>query len=433
MCTYKGIPDFEEITNDLKEWGRLKHEEGADIEGLYSKLEKTLKKGLEDVKKKKPSAAVNKAMPNSLKEIKKLRPKGPRKIWKKFKEKEYLEKLPGAFLARCIGCTMGSVVEFWPVEKMERWAEINGDAFPLNDYWKKALYPESRKYEIEKHDAYTKNGMDHVPADDDLVYTLIGLLIIEKYGPSFTVKEVGKIWKSLLPNACTAEKVALENLKKGVPAEKAAEKNNPYIHWIGADIRADPFGYAAPGRPEKAAEMAYEDACISHRREGIYGEMFFAAAIAASFAVKDPMEALKIGLTEIPKDCPLAKDIKWAFRKMKSIKNYRQGREAVEKRFYGMSRVHTNNNACLTVFGMKLGGKNPVKVLGETVAMGLDNDCTAATAGSLIGAICGRKKIPEYLTKPFNNKIRTYIKRHEYFDLDDIYKRFAACAVKAFG
>ena len=73
------------------------------------------------------------------------------------------------------------------------------------------------------------------------------------------------------------------------PADKAGEKNNPYREWIGADIRSDPWGYMAPADPEYAADMAYRDAFLSHRRQGIYGELFFSAAIAAAFALDDPV------------------------------------------------------------------------------------------------------------------------------------------------
>lgn len=64
--------------------------------------------------------------------------------------------------------------------------------------------------------------------------------------------------------------------------------------------------------PEKAASMAYHDAFLSHRRNGIYGEMFLAAAQSAAFTVDSPVEAIKIALTEIPKNCSLHKDIEWA-------------------------------------------------------------------------------------------------------------------------
>ena len=69
------------------------------------------------------------------------------------------------------------------------------------------------------------------------------------------------------------------------------------------------------------------------------------------------------------------------------VKDYRDARQAVDARFAGMSPVHTVNNACLTVWGLTIGGRDVTRVIGETVAMGLDNDCTAATAGSLVGAV----------------------------------------------
>ena len=40
------------------------------------------------------------------------------------------------------------------------------------------------------------------------------------------------------------------------------------------------MGYACPGRPALAAELAWRDASWTHRRTGIYGEMYVAAVIA---------------------------------------------------------------------------------------------------------------------------------------------------------
>jgi len=149
----------------------------------------------------------------------------------------------------------------------------------------------------------------------------------------------------------------------------------------------------ASAYPEKAAEMAYRDAFISHRRNGIYGEMFFSASQAAAFAVDNSIDAIKIGLTEIPKSCALYSDVEWALNAGRDIKNYRDARSAVDEHFMGMSGVHTNNNACLTIFGLMIGGTDVTKVISETVAMGLDNDCTAAMAGSIVGAIVGKRNL----------------------------------------
>ena len=266
--------------------------------------------------------------------------------------------------------------------------------------------------------------------DDDLTYTLLGLLVLEEYGPDFITAQVGDAWLKYLPVACTAEAVALENLRQGVPALAAGAKRNPYQEWIGADIRSDPWGYAAPGWPEKAAALAYRDAYLSHRRNGIYGSMFFAASIAAAFAAGSVEEALAIGLTEIPAKCRLAKAVRWALDTAPDLDDWRKAREAVDQRFAGMHPVHTINNACLTVFGLVLGKQDFTRTIGLTVAMGLDNDCTAATAGSILGASIGATNIPGHWWKPFRNKTRTYIREHEWFTNTDVARRFEDVAAR---
>ena len=58
---------------------------------------------------------------------------------------------------------------------------------------------------------------------------------------------------------------------------------NPYREWVGAQLRADVWGWTAPSDPLRAAEMAYRDASISHVKNGIYGALFVAGAVAAAF------------------------------------------------------------------------------------------------------------------------------------------------------
>jgi hypothetical protein len=162
---------------------------------------------------------------------------------------------------------------------MRAWAEEDGTAFPPRDYWKSVAEPSKLRYRTIPRRDYARERMNGIPVDDDLQYTLLGLLILEDFGPGFTTEDVARAWQTYLPFACTAEDVALTNLRRGVPALQAADPDgvapaaqacfmsedrahgsagavaNPYNQWIGADIRADPWGYVAPGWPGSCAGL----------------------------------------------------------------------------------------------------------------------------------------------------------------------------------
>ena len=428
---YTRLPDFNYLTSRIEEYARVADERGADPSAAVDSAEKALLAALDVLRGLPPSAENLARQPSCLDAILSLRPEGPRRIWREFNEQEYRNKIEGALLGRMAGCTLGAPVEFWEIERMQKWAAEIGDNFPNTDYWSAIPEPYNIRYNVSKCGDYTRSGMDGVPVDDDVTYTILGLLIAEEYGLDFSTDDVGKAWIKYLPMACTAEDIALKAIKAGVPAMEAAEADNPYLHWIGADIRSDPFGYMAPGYPELAAKMAYRDAYLSHRQNGIYGEMLFSAAIAAAFTVDNAVDAFKIGLTEIPHDCDLTREINWAFEAGKGIHDYRAARDAVDERFKGMSGVHTNNNACLTLFGLMIGNGNFSKAISETVAMGLDNDCNAATVGSIAGILAGPGGIVEHWTRPFKNIVHTYFFDNPDFFITDLVDRFTAQARKA--
>jgi len=425
MTRYPKEHDLKHLVERLALYAQLKHEYGAhNIEPVLKKAEKSLRGALRDLRALPNDAKLAAREPNDLHAVRALRPAGPRRMWPAFDASVYRDRLEGALLARMAGCTLGAPVEFWSIESMKNLARENNERFPPKDYWSYVPDPFKKRYQLSPRQAYTRTHMDGVPVDDDIAYTLLGLLVVEDHGPKFTVADNGKAWIKYLPYACTAEDIALKNLKKGVPASQAGAKDNPYCEWIGADIRSDPWGYMAPAYPEFAADMAYRDAYISHRRNGVYGEMYFSAVIAAAFAVNDPVEALEIGLTEIPRSCAMAQAVRWALTEAPKIRNYKQARAAVDKKFAGMHGVHTILNACLTIWGVTIGGLDLDKVLGETVAMGLDNDCTAATAGSIVGAVVGKKGVATHWTKSFNNTVHSYLIKKPNFRIDDLVNRF---------
>ena len=104
-------------------------------------------------------------------------------------------------------------------------------------------------------------------------YSVIALDLLRRKGFTFDPKHVGNTWMSKLPYHCTytAERVAYRNLVSGLRPPETAYFRNPFRQWIGAQIRADVYGYVCPGNPEKAASLAWRDACVSHVKNGIYG------------------------------------------------------------------------------------------------------------------------------------------------------------------
>ncbi len=429
MSNYNYPEPLEDLDRTINLWAQLKTETGADgIADKVAEIKSLIAEKLAELRALPDDPALRAAEPDDLPGIRALRPDGARRYWTELPRETFRDRLAGALMGRFAGCVLGSIVECWEIEKMERWAAYLGDAFPPADYWSEAERPQDLKYRTSLRETFTRSKMDGVPTDDDIIYTQLGMLILEDYGPDFSLDDVGAAWRKYLPHAATAEGVALRNLHAGLPPAQAAAVDNPFMFWIGADIRSDPWAYAAPGWPEKAAEFAWRDASISHRRNGIYGAMYFSAVISAAFALADPLKALEAGLAEIPADCLLAREVRWALDTAGDIKDFREAREAVDSRYAGMHRIHTINNAALTVWGLTIGGDDYSKVIGETVAMGLDNDCTAATAGSVFGAAYGKDAIPEHWTRNFNNKVYSYIIGKPQFALDDMVDRFTALA-----
>ena len=143
-------------------------------------------------------AAMSAAEPNDQPSIRALRPDGERRLWNLLPKRQYRECLTGALLGRFAGCTLGSIVELWSPEKMERWANFLGDAFPPVDYWSAAERPHDLKYQVSPRENFTPAKLDGVPTDEGSIYTQLGLLILEDYGPDFTVEDLGEAWLEIL-------------------------------------------------------------------------------------------------------------------------------------------------------------------------------------------------------------------------------------------
>ena len=205
------------------------------------------------------------------------------------------------------------------------------------------------------------------------------------------------------------------------PPESACYKN-PYREWIGAQIRVDYYGYINPGNPELAAEMAFRDASISHVKNGIYGAMFVAAAIAIAAETNKIDDIILGGLAQIPSTSRLYESIVGVYNDYKNGITQEEAFGKIHKAWDEYTQhgwCHTISNALIVVAALLYGKGDYAKSICMAVETAFDTDCNGATVGSILGMANGIASIPEYWINPINNKLKTSIFGVEEVNISD--------------
>ena len=421
---YQNIEDCEFYSSYILNEYRQSLEEGLDIEqysGVFKAVsllpKNEIKKKLGDILFSVVSSAKQREgykynEPSDLDSIKELRaPYSYNCLGINNTEK----KIKGAWFGRICGCMLGKTIEGIRTDELIPFLKET-DNYPMHRYiYKSELSNEiinKYKYPFASR-AYT-DEISGMPVDDDTNYTVLAQVLIEKYGKDFTPYDVSRVWLDYQPkNAyCTAERIAFCNFVKGyVPPESAIYKN-PFREWIGAQIRADYFGYINPGNPELAAEMAWRDASISHTKNGIYGEMFVAAMLAVAAETDSFEDIIKGGLAQIPCTSRLYESVAEVLNGFKNGVGQKEAFEKIHKKYDEYTDhgwCHTISNAMIVTAALLYGNGDYGKSICMAVETGFDTDCNGATVGSIIGMAKGIDNIPEAWTKPINDTLHTSI------------------------
>ncbi|KIL40691.1 crystallin [Gordoniibacillus kamchatkensis] len=345
------------------------------------------------------------------------------------------DKIYGAWLGRSAGCLLGQPVEGWKRERLTRFLKDTNN-YPLHAYMSSDV-PQHilDKYQIKNRgqvygSSYINwiNNVKHMIEDDDMNYTIIGLAILEKYGFDFSPNDVAESWLMNLPllHVCTAERVAYKNLVNLIEPPLSASHRNVYREWIGAQIRADLFGYANPGNTEKAAEMAWRDASISHIKNGIYGEMWVAAMLAAAAVQDDVEQVILAGLAEIPEKSRLARDVQRVIEWKKEGISWEEASNRIHEQYDENKPhhwCHTISNAMIVALGLLFGDRDFEKSISIAVTCAFDTDCNGATVGSILGMMHGAKALPEKWIAPLNDLIKSGVDGFGLVNISELAER----------
>lgn len=318
-----------------------------------------------------------------------------------------------AFVASLCGCMLGKPFEIDPtLDELRAVLSVTGE-WPLRDYASEGAVKGLRELQGQWREL-VRERIDHVAADDDINYTVIGMLVLERHGLAFTRADLLTIWLYNLPVLATfgpertlLARAAVALLEPGsVPDLDAWQKVwNPGAELCGALIRADAYGYACPGDPATAAELAWRDAGMTHRRTGLYGAMFVAAAIAAAPVVDDPLDVFRVALQYVPQRSRFADAARFAIDAVAGADTWEDGYRSINGRYgdFGHCKVLQEVGTLVNTlrFATDVGDGICIQVM-----QGNDTDSFGATAGSILGAFFGPGHLDARWTDPFQDRIQ---------------------------
>ncbi|MGE4650589.1 MAG: ADP-ribosylglycohydrolase family protein [Myxococcota bacterium] len=342
-------------------------------------------------------------------------------------------RLRAAWQGRISGCQLGKPVEVLSLTKGHDALHNFLDetrALPLRDYVLAVegdatggICPGSTRGRIVRSEP-----------DDDINYTVLALQLLEVHGTALTTEDVARAWLRDLPVGWTftAERAAFKILLAegheyfALGAEPGFDlalcSENEWNEWIGAQIRADLYGWVCPGRPKLAAELARRDASLSHRSEGVHGAAFV-AALGAAIPGSDALEsAIEAALAEIPPESECTRAVSLGVE----VVGRDRGDAEIRERYAELSPVHTVNNLALVVWALLSHPDDFGAAVGDAVAAGLDTDCNGATVGGLWGL--QGKAIPDVWTAPWRGRVAVTLAGVGELSLDALVERSTAVA-----
>ena len=346
-------------------------------------------------------------------------------------------RVESGFLGSVCGCILGKPLEINPTLNEIRQALESIQEWPMNGYISERTAPYFNRRLHESWSETVRERIAYVAPDDDINYTVLGMLLLEQHGRALEKAHIRNAWLRYLPPRWTfgpermqlvraAAYTMVETLGGGMPDEIDIDSwvnvLNPKDEFCGAMIRADAYGYACPGDPSLAAELAWRDASWTHRRTGIYGTMFTAAAIACAQVLQDPLAVFDVALKFVPQKSRFYRIVCDSLNEIGQAVDWLDGYERIHDRYaiYSHCRVYQEAGTLINTlrFAESVGDG-----ICKQVSQGNDTDSYGATAGSLLGVFFGKDYLEERWLTPFNDDIRTTLAGFEERSLSGLAKR----------
>ena len=210
-----------------------------------------------------------------------------------------------------------------------------------------------------------------------------------------------EIWKANMNSGIwVANKNARRLMDEGVvPPETGSVARNPAAWYnLSGQFCVESYGLIAPGMPQAAADIGLHYARIAVSEEPLQAAQFWTSLISLrAFHNGSMEEALQLALAAVdPKSCmaEVVADARLLYHAHPD--DWKVARQELDKKWRLERRWNNNStpvNGGFVCLALLYGGDDFYRTMQLAMAMGHDADCNAATAGTVVGARVGFKRI----------------------------------------
>ncbi len=204
---------------------------------------------------------------------------------------------------------------------------------------------------------------DGKSTDDTEFGVLTARALLDSKG-ALTPEKTAEAWRRYILDRGGAKKRAgrplygaIENLSRGMKPPLTGKFNVMNID-DGAAMRATPHGILWAGNPQRAAESAMADACVSHDADGIWAAQAVAAAVAVAMADGTVEEIVETACALLPPRSWIASAMNTAMDICERLPNIEEAYEELPRS--SGPRARASPRPCPQVFAIfRLCGGNP--------------------------------------------------------------------------
>ncbi|MBU0716346.1 MAG: ADP-ribosylglycohydrolase family protein [Verrucomicrobia bacterium] len=279
---------------------------------------------------------------------------------------------------------------------------------------------------FENHKMYGQKTEDNIWPDtlainDDLDIQVVWLEAMQERGLYLSSRDLAEYWQDRCYHNYCEYGFFLNNIQRGISAPLSGTWNNSFfVESEGCPIRSEIWGFVCPGNPQLAADYARLDGQLDHGGISIEIEQFLSAAAAWAFVTNDLDAILKAGSSVISSDSSVVLVVAEVQAICKKYPEVYDAWRMIIRRYGDRDASKAITNFAIVLMALFLGKSDFKKTICICVNSGWDTDCTAATAGALLGAIGGTKGLPgDWLSKLGGNLICGVEVKHKTAPLTD--------------